>query len=38
MMKTIEEEEIEQENLGLKEWTEDDDDEAENICNPYNEL
>jgi len=38
MMKTIEEEEIEQENLGLKEWTEDDDDEVENICNLYNEL
>ena len=37
-MKTIEEEEIEQENLGLKEWTEDDDDEVENICNLYNEL
>jgi len=37
-METIEEEEVEQENLGLKEWTEDDDDEVENICNLYNEL
>jgi len=33
-----EEEEIEQESLGLKEWTEEDDNEIENICDPYYEL
>jgi len=33
-----EEEEIEQEGLGLKEWTEEDDDEMGNICDPYYEL
>ena len=33
-----EEEEIEQESSGLKEWTEEDDNEMENICNPYYEL
>jgi len=33
-----EEEEIEQESSGLKEWTEEDDNEIENICNPYYEL
>ena len=32
------EEEIEQESLGLKEWTEEDNDEMGNICNPYYEL
>ena len=39
-METIkkEEEEIEQESSGLKEWTEDNDDEIGNICNPYYEL
>ena len=29
---------IEQESSGLKEWTEDNDDEIGNICNPYYEL
>ena len=33
-----EEEEIEQESSGLKEWTEEDDNEMENICDPYYEL
>jgi len=33
-----EEEEIEQESSGLKEWTEEDDNEIENICDPYYEL
>ena len=39
-MKTIkkEEEEIEQESSGLKEWTEEDDNEMGNICDPYYEL
>ena len=39
-MKTIEkkEEEIDQENLRLKKWTEDDDNEMGNIRDPYNEL
>ena len=39
-METIkeEEEEIEQESSGLKEWIEEDDDEIGNICNPYYEL
>ena len=38
-METIkEEEEIEQESSGLKEWTEEDDNEIRNICNPYYEL
>jgi len=39
-MKTIEkkEEEIDQKNLRLKEWTENDDDEMENIKDPYNKL
>ena len=39
-METIKEkeEEIEQESSGLKEWTEDNDDEIGNICNPYYEL
>ena len=32
------EEEIEQESLGLKEWTKEDNDEMGNICNPYYEL
>jgi len=32
------EEEIEQESSGLKEWTEEDDNEMENICDPYYEL
>ena len=37
-METIkEEEEIEQESSGLKEWTED-DDEMRNICDLYYEL
>ena len=39
-METIkeEEEEIEQESSGLKEQTEENDDEMENICDPYYEL
>jgi len=39
-METIreEEEEIEQESLGLKEWTEEDDNEMGNIYNPYYKL
>ena len=39
-METIkkEEEEIEQESSGLKEWTEENDNEMENICDPYYEL
>jgi len=39
-METIkeEEEEIEQKNLGIKKWTEEDDDEIENMVNPYNKL
>ena len=32
------EEEIEQESSGLKEWTEKNDNEMENICDPYYEL
>ena len=39
-METIkeEEEEIEQENLGIKEWVEEDNDEMENIYNLYYKL
>ena len=39
-METIKEEKekIEQKNLGIKEWTEEDDDEIGNMVNPYNEL
>jgi len=39
-METIKkkEEEIEQENLGIKEWTEEDNNEMGNICDPYYEL
>jgi len=33
-----ENEEIEQESSGLREWTEEDDDKMENICDPYYEL
>ena len=33
-----EEEEIEQENLGIREWTEEDDNEVGNIVDPYYEL
>ena len=33
-----EEEEIEEEKLGVREWTEDDDDEIGNIVNPYYKL
>ena len=32
------EEEIKQKSLGLREWTEEDDDKMGNICNPYYEL
>ena len=39
-METIKEkeEEIEQESLGLKKWTEEDNNEMGNICDPYYEL
>ena len=39
-METIkeEEEEIEQGNSGIKEWTEEDDDEIGNIVDPYYKL
>jgi len=38
-MKTIpEEEETKEEELGVKEWTEEDDDEMGNIVDPYYEL
>jgi len=39
-MKTIKEEkeEIKQKSSGSKEWTEEDDNEMENICDPYYEL
>ena len=39
-METIEkeEEEIEQENSGIREWTEEDDDEVGNIVDPYYKL
>jgi len=33
-----EEEETEQENLEIKEWAEENDDEIENICDPYDKL
>jgi len=32
------EKEIEQENLRIKKWTEEDNDKMENICDPYYEL
>jgi len=39
MMKTIpEEEEIKEEKSGVREWTEEDDDEMGNMVNPYYEL
>jgi len=38
-MKTIpEEEEIEEENSGIQEWTEEDDNEIGNMVDPYYEL
>ena len=39
-METIkeEEEEIEQESSGPKEWTEEDNNKMENVCNPYYKL
>ena len=39
-METVreEEEEIEQESSGLKEWMEEDDNEMGNIYDPYHEL
>ena len=39
-METIKEEKekIEQKNLGIKEWTEEDNDKIENMVNPYNKL
>jgi len=39
-METVreEEEEIEQKSSGLKEWTEEDDNEMGNIYDPYHEL
>ena len=33
-----ENEEIEQKSSRLREWTEEDDDKMENICDPYYEL
>jgi len=33
-----EEEEIEQKNLGIKEWAKEDNNKIGNICNPYYEL
>jgi len=39
MMETIrEKEEIEQEESGIREWTEEDNDKIGNICDPYNKL
>ena len=39
IIETIKEKEkIEQENLGIKEWTEEDDNEMGNICNSYYKL
>jgi len=39
MMKTIlEEEEIEKEKSGVREWTEEDDNEMGNMADPYYEL
>jgi len=38
MIKEEEEEEIKQESLGLREWTEEDDNKMENICDLYYEL
>jgi len=39
MMKMIlEEEEIEEEKLGVREWTEEDDDEMGNMADPYYKL
>jgi len=38
-MKTIlEEEEIQEKNSGVREWTEEDDDEMGNMADPYYEL
>jgi len=38
-MKTIsEEKEVEEEKLGVREWTEEDEDEMGNIVDPYYEL
>jgi len=39
-IKTIKEKkkEIRQENLGLREWIEEDNDKMGNICDPYYEL
>ena len=39
-METIkkEKEEIEQKNLGINKWTEEDDDEIGNMVDPYNKL
>jgi len=38
-METIkEEEEIEQKNLGIREWTEEDDNKMGNIYNPYHNI
>jgi len=38
MIKEEEEEEIKQESLGLREWTEEDDNKMGNICDLYYEL
>jgi len=37
-MKTILEEEIEEEKSGVREWTEEDDDEMDNMMDPCYEL
>jgi len=38
MIKEKEEEEIKQKSLGLREWTEEDDNKMGNICDLYYEL
>jgi len=37
-LETIEKEQIEKENLEVREWTKEDKDEIGNIVNPYYEL
>jgi len=37
-MKTIPEEEVEEEKSGVREWTEEDEDEIGNMVDPYYEL
>ena len=38
MKMILEEEEIEEEKLGVREWTEEDDDEMGNMADPYYKL